>query len=58
MIEVKLLKKLLNTSQTDFKDIDTEQLRVILGSFRCFIRVLEREINHRTSDQFTEEICQ
>ena len=51
MIKVQLLQKLLNAEEFELKKIDTERLRTMLGAFRYFVRLLEREINKRCSDQ-------
>lgn len=51
MIKVQFLQKLLNAKESELKDIDTERLRTMLGSFRYFIRLLEREINKRCLNQ-------
>ncbi|MBP9855167.1 MAG: hypothetical protein KBD53_09915 [Candidatus Omnitrophica bacterium] len=51
MIRVELLHKLLNTKESDLKEIDTEQLRTMLGAFRYFVRLMERELNIRSANQ-------
>ena len=51
MINIQLLQKLLNAKESELKKIDTERLRTILGVFRYFVRILEREINRRCFDQ-------
>jgi len=51
VIKVQLLQKLLNAEEFELKKIDTERLRTMLGAFRYFVRLLEREINKRCSDQ-------
>ncbi|MCB9771548.1 MAG: hypothetical protein H6754_03275 [Candidatus Omnitrophica bacterium] len=47
MIKVTALQELLKSDETELKKLDIEQLRVALGTFRYFARVLEREINRR-----------
>jgi len=51
MIKIGLLQKLLNAEEVELKKIDTDRLRTLLGTFRYFVRLLEREINKRCSDQ-------
>ena len=51
MIELKTLKKLLNTRDEELQKLDIEQLRVLLGTFRYRVRSIEREINRRCSDK-------
>ncbi len=50
MIKIELLHKLLNAEDVELKKIDTDRLRTLLGTFRYFVRLLEREINRRYSD--------
>lgn len=52
MIKIQLLQKLLNVDASELKNIDTERLRTLLGIFRYFVRLLEREINNRCSIRF------
>ena len=47
MIQLKLLKNLLNTSDQELQKLALDQLRTLLGVFRYFVRILEREINMR-----------
>ena len=51
MIKTALLKQLLNADESELKKLDVEQLRVMLGTFRYFVRLLEREINKRCANQ-------
>lgn len=51
MIKIELLKKILNADDDEIKKLDVEQLRVLLGVFRYFVRRLEREVNQKTSDE-------
>jgi hypothetical protein len=51
MIKIELLQKLLNAEEAELKKIDTDRLRTLLGTFRYFVRLLEREINRRYSEQ-------
>jgi len=48
-MELKTLRKLLNVNEKAIKSYDVEQLRLILGVARYFIRSVEREINRRES---------
>ncbi len=49
MIKVEQLKRLLNIKEKDLKNLDMEQLRLMLGIFRYLSRILDREINTRQS---------
>jgi hypothetical protein len=51
MITIDMLQKLLKVREADLQKIDTERLRTALGTFRYFIRFLEREINRRDCGQ-------
>ena len=51
MIKIALLKKILNADESELKKLDIERLRTLLGTFRYFVRLLEREINKRCSNQ-------
>ena len=48
-MELKALKNLLSVDSKDIKKYDVEQLRLILGVARYFVRSIEREINCRES---------
>ncbi len=48
-MELKTLKNLLSVDSQAIKKYDIEQLRLILGVARYFVRSIEREINHRES---------
>jgi hypothetical protein len=47
MIEVKSLKTILNIKDEELRELDIEQLRALLGTFRYRVRSIEREINRR-----------
>jgi len=51
MIKIKQLLKLMNSDPEKIKGLHTEQLRVILGTLRYVVRLLERELNSRFKDQ-------
>ncbi len=51
MINVELLQEVLSSDEGDLTKFDLEQLRLSLGVFRYSVRVLEREINGRCSDE-------
>lgn len=51
MIKVELLHKLLNADEGELEKLDADQLRTMLGTFRYFVRMLEREVNRRCTDQ-------
>ena len=48
-MELKTLRNLLSVNINTIKKYDIEQLRLILGVARFFIRTVEREINRRES---------
>jgi len=48
-MELKTLKNLLSVNEKAIKKYDIEQLRLILGVARYFVRSIEREINRRES---------
>ena len=48
MFKIDFLHKLLNTKDTEIQKLETNQLMVVLGVFRYFVRRIEREINKRT----------
>ena len=48
-MELSVLKNLLNVDAKAMKKYDIEQLRLILGVARYFVRSVEREINRRES---------
>ncbi len=50
MVNLNLLVKLLQSKEDDIKSYETEKLRTILGVFRYYIRILERELNSRESE--------
>ncbi|MDO8580278.1 MAG: hypothetical protein Q7S13_02240 [Candidatus Omnitrophota bacterium] len=50
MFKIKTLQQLLNIKEKDFRKLDIEQLRVILGTFRYLVRSIEREINRRCNE--------
>ena len=47
MIQVDMLKNLLNVKEKDLKKLDIEQLRLLSGVFRYMTRIVDREINDR-----------
>jgi len=47
LVELKTLKNLLDVDQVMIQKYDIEQLRLVLGVARYFVRSIEREINHR-----------
>lgn len=51
MIDAELLMKLLNADKSQLKKFSLDQLRVLLGVFRYFVRLLEREVNSRCTKQ-------
>jgi len=51
MINTELLIKLLNADKDELKKFNLDQLRVLLGVFRYFVRMLEREVNNRCTKQ-------
>lgn len=46
-MELKILKNMLQVDDDGFADHDIEQLRLILGVARHFVRSVEKEINLR-----------
>ncbi len=50
------LQSLLNVDQQAIEKYDVEQLRLLLGVARYFVRSVEREINQRESDAPEKEI--
>lgn len=50
MIELKSLKNILNIKDEELQELDIEQLRALLGTFRYRVRSIEREINRRCQD--------
>jgi len=46
-VKLETLKNLLSVDQAAVKEYDLEQLRLILGVARYFVRSVEREINRR-----------
>lgn len=56
MIKIELLRKILNAEESQLKKIDTDRLRTMLGAFRYFVRLLEREINKRCLNQSLGDI--
>lgn len=55
-MELKTLKNLLSVNSKAIKKYDVEQLRLILGVARYFIRSIEREINHRESSVIEKDL--
>ena len=48
-MKLAVLKNLLNIDKASVEAYDVEQLRLILGVTRYFVRSIEREINRRES---------
>jgi len=46
-MKLEALKNLLNVNESAIKEYNLEQLRLILGVARYFVRSVEREINRR-----------
>jgi len=55
-MELKTLKNLLSVDRQQIKKYDVEQLRLILGVARYFIRSIEREINRRESSVLEKDL--
>lgn len=55
-MELKTLKNLLSVDSQAIKKYDIEQLRLILGVARYFIRSIEREINRRESEVLDKDL--
>jgi hypothetical protein len=55
-MELKTLKNLLSVNSQAIKKYDIEQLRLILGVARYFVRSIEREINHRETSVLTKDL--
>jgi len=49
-MELKTLKNLLSVNMESIKKYDIDQLRLILGVARFFVRSVEREINRRETN--------
>ena len=50
MIKLESLQELLNIEQENLKKLDTEKLRLLIGSLRYSVRQCERELNSRFAD--------
>lgn len=48
-MKLETLRSLLSVDRAAIKKYDVEQLRLILGVARYFVRFIEREINRRES---------
>ena len=46
-VDTKLLRELLDAQDQALDNFDTEKLRLILGCFRHYVRLIEKEINQR-----------
>lgn len=46
-IKVDELQHLLDLKEDDLKNLDTEQLRLLLGVLRYTTRIVQRELNQR-----------
>jgi len=55
-MELKTLKNLLSVNSKAIKKYDVEQLRLILGVARYFVRSVEREINRRESSVIDRDL--
>ena len=55
-MELKTLRNLLSVNEKAIKKYDIEQLRLILGVARYFIRSIEREINRRESSVIDKDL--
>jgi len=55
-MELKTLRNLLSINSRAIKKYDVEQLRLILGVARYFIRSIEREINRRESSVMEKDL--
>lgn len=55
-MELKTLRNLLSVNSEAIKRYDVEQLRLILGVARYFIRSIEREINRRESSVLDKDL--
>ena len=54
-MKLDVLSDLLNVDAQAIEKYDTEQLRLVLGVARYFVRSVEREINHRESNTSGKE---
>jgi len=55
-MELKTLKNLLSVNTEAVRKYDVEQLRLILGVARYFVRAIEREINRRETAVETKDL--
>ena len=55
-MELETLKNLLSVNSKAIKKYDIEQLRLILGVARFFVRSVEREINRRESSVLESDL--
>lgn len=55
-MELKTLHNLLNVDRQAIKKMNIEQLRLILGVARYFVRSVEREINRREWDYAEKDL--